>query len=88
MTEDYKPTDNAIAERANGIIKQELIYPRKRFSSIGEARATTASFIEFYNNKRPHMSIGMQTPASVHNGQSGEQKRMWKNKVYDKTSTT
>lgn len=26
MTEDYKPTDNAIAERANGIIKVECVY--------------------------------------------------------------
>ena len=25
MTEDYKPTDNAIAERVNGIIKQEWL---------------------------------------------------------------
>ena len=29
MTEDYKPTDNAIAERVNGIIKQEWLYRRK-----------------------------------------------------------
>lgn len=86
MTEDYKPTDNAIAERANGIIKQELIYPRKCFSNIGQAKAMIASFIEFYNFKRPHMSIGMQVPAAVHKGQTGEQKKMWKNKVYVKTS--
>lgn len=26
MTEDYKPTDNAIAERVNGIIKVESVY--------------------------------------------------------------
>ena len=30
MTEDYKPTDNAIAERVNGIIKQEWLYRMKR----------------------------------------------------------
>ena len=29
MTEDYKPTDNAIAERVNGIIKQEWLYRMK-----------------------------------------------------------
>ena len=28
MTEDYKPTDNAIAERVNGILKTECIYPK------------------------------------------------------------
>lgn len=30
MTEDYKPTDNAIAERVNGIVKQEWLYRMKR----------------------------------------------------------
>ena len=30
MTEDYKPTDNAIAERVNGIIKEEWLYHMKR----------------------------------------------------------
>ena len=78
MTEDYNPTDNGIAERINGIIKQELIYPRRRFSSIDEARAGIGSFIDFYNNRRPHMSIGMQTPSAVHEGQTGTQKRYWK----------
>ena len=38
MTEDYKPTDNAVAERINGIIKTSAVYPRKRFNSIGHAR--------------------------------------------------
>ena len=32
MTEDYKPTDNAIAERFNGILKVESVYiPRTEF---------------------------------------------------------
>ena len=38
-------------------------------------------FILFYNSRRPHYSIGLQTPDAVH-GQTGEQKKMWKNKIY------
>ena len=56
MTEDYKPTDNAIAERVNGIIKQEWLYKMKRPHDLEEARRLITSIIEFYNNKRPHRS--------------------------------
>lgn len=82
MTEDYKPTDNAIAERVNGTIKTERVYVQKhRFKDLREAREGIAGFIDFYNNRRPHMSIGMQTPSAAH-GQHGEQKKHWKKKNY------
>ncbi len=76
MTEDYKPTDNAIAERANGIIKTELIYRVRRFKGIAQARQRIGEFISFYNERRPHMSIGMKTPSQVHAG-SPPEKKMW-----------
>ena len=63
MTEDYKPTDNAIAERVNGIIKQEWLYRMKRPKDLEEARNIIRGIVDFYNNKRPHMSNGMMTPA-------------------------
>jgi putative transposase len=63
MTEDYKPTDNAIAERVNGIIKQEWLYRMKRPKDIADAQNIIRSIVDFYNNKRPHMSNGMMTPA-------------------------
>lgn len=56
MTEDYKPTDNAIAERVNGIIKQEWLYKMKRPANRNEAEKLIRDIVEFYNNKRPHMS--------------------------------
>ena len=56
MTEDYNPTDNAIAERVNGIIKQEWLYHMKRPKDLDDARCIIAGIIDFYNNKRPHMS--------------------------------
>ena len=67
MTEDYKPTDNAIAERVNGIIKVEWIYRQPRFKSRKDAQEKLAQIIDFYNKRRPHMSNKMLTP---------EQKRM------------
>ena len=56
MTEDYKPTDNAIAERVNGIIKQEWLYRMKRPPDVVVARDLLARIIDFYNNRRPHRS--------------------------------
>lgn len=54
MTEDYKPTDNAIAERVNGIIKQEWLYRRERPRNLEEARVELEQIIYFYNNRRKH----------------------------------
>ena len=81
MTEDYNPTDNAIAERINGIIKIERIYSQRHFNDIEHARNVIARYIHFYNYHRPHMSIGYKVPALAHLEQ-GEQKRMWKKKNY------
>ena len=87
MTEDYKPTDNAVAERINGIIKTSAVYPRQRFNSIEHARNVIGRYIYFYNYRRPHMSIGNKPPALAHMEQ-GEQKKMWKNKIYPQKSVT
>ena len=84
MTEDYKPTDNALAERVNGIIKGESAYRQnRRFETYEEALKHIGLFIDFYNGKRPHYSIGLQTPNVAHE-QTGEQRRMWKTKIYQK----
>ncbi len=81
MTEDYKPTDNAIAERVNGIIKQEWLYKMEQFESLEEVEKKIGQIIDFYNTKRPHMSNNMLTPEVAHKG-TGVLKRCWKNKVY------
>ena len=87
MTEDSNPTDNAIAERTNGIIKGEGVYPRETFNSIEHAKKVIGGYIDFYNNRRPHMSIGYKVPALVHM-ETGPQKKMWKNKNYKKNEST
>lgn len=64
MTEDGNPKDNAIAERVNGIIKNELLQGI-RFSSMEEVRQTLVTAVHFYNHERPHMSLDMLTPAQA-----------------------
>ena len=77
MTEDYKPTDNAIAERVNGILKTEVIYREKRFKTYQDALERISGFVAFYNENRPHSSIGMKTPSEAHKEQD-PQRIMWK----------
>jgi transposase InsO family protein len=76
MTEKSDPLENAIAERVNGILKQELL--DEGYQSIAEARQKVAEAVDIYNNRRPHSSIGMLTPEQAHS-LSGELKRLWKN---------
>ncbi len=64
MTEDGNPKDNAIAERVNGIIKNELLQGM-RFKSIEEVKKAVDMAVHFYNNERPHMSLNMLTPAQA-----------------------
>ena len=77
MTECYNPTDNAVAERMNGILKTEWIYGMSLFQDQQEAREQIGKIIEFYNNERPHMSIGMKKPIDVYYGEVPG-KSLWK----------
>ena len=78
MTQSGDPLENAIAERANGILKVEWLY-KTRLATRKECATTLGRIIGFYNTQRPHMSIGMQTPEEAHQ-QYGEQRRCWKNR--------
>ena len=64
MTECGDPKDNAVAERVNGIIKNELLMGMA-FFSIEEVRKALKVAIDFYNNERPHMSLDWKTPAEA-----------------------
>ena len=77
MTQSGDPLENAIAERANGILKTEWLY-KMSIATREECRSVLERIIGFYNTERPHMSIGMQTPEAAHI-QDGAQKRCWKN---------
>jgi transposase InsO family protein len=66
MTEDSNPTDNGLAERVNGIIKNEFLEPLQTPRNLQDAIPLVDNAIHLYNNVRPHMSLNMQTPASVY----------------------
>ena len=69
MTETGDPKDNAQAERINNTMKNELL-KGKRFTEIQQVIDAVEKAVDFYNNERPHMSIGMMTPskAAVYDG--------------------
>lgn len=76
MTETGDPKDNAQAERINNTMKNELLKGRT-FRSLCEVTAAVALAVDFYNNQRPHMSVGMKTPAEA-SLSTGERDMRWK----------
>ena len=81
MTQSGDPRDNAIAERVNGILKQELL--RENYANVGMARQAVKEAVSTYNQLRPHSSIDMLTPQQAYY-KSGEIRRRWKS--YYKTA--
>jgi len=64
MTDGYDCYQNALAERINGILKQEfLLYQCK---NLQELKTLVAQSVQIYNELRPHLSLGMRTPNQVH----------------------
>lgn len=65
MTQDGNPYDNAIAERVNGILKEEFgLYDT--FDDIQQVQKQTEQSISLYNKMRPHLSCHMRTPDQMH----------------------
>lgn len=65
MTENGDPRENAIAERVNGILKEEYLYDYA-VQNLSQARSVLEFVIHLYNEERPHMSCGYKTPMAVH----------------------
>ena len=80
MTQSGDPRENALAERLNGILKNELL--EQRYVSFAEAKKAIDKAVQVYNNKRLHSSVDMLTPSEAHY-REGELKRHWK--TYYKT---
>ncbi len=64
MTDGYDCYQNALAERVNGILKNELMIGRCNDQS--ELEKMVDQSIAIYNCKRPHLSLRMKTPEMVH----------------------
>ncbi len=81
MTENGDPYENAIAERVNGILKDEFGLA-DQLNNINDAIHHTAQSINIYNNNRPHLSCSMLTPVQMH------QQKEIKLKSYNKKAQT
>jgi len=64
MTEEKHCYENAIAERVNGILKDEF-YLDQCFFNLSHAKKATQNAIDIYNNKRLHLSLEYKTLNSV-----------------------
>lgn len=65
MTEANHCYENALAERVNGILKDEF-YLDQVFMDTAQAERATKNAIKLYNSKRLHLSLNYQTPNYVH----------------------
>ena len=65
MTEVMHCYENALAERVNGILKQEYALDQK-FRSKAQARKAFEQAVWLYNHRRPHLMLEYRFPADVH----------------------
>lgn len=65
MTEENHCYENALAERVNGILKDEF-YLDQTFAGVAQAKSAAKNAIKLYNSKRLHLSLDYKTPNYVH----------------------
>jgi len=79
MTENGDPLENAVAERVNGIIKDEYLETYD-IDNIKDAKELLKAVVDLYNTERPHMSIGNLTPNHIHHSKTTiKTEKLWKN---------
>jgi putative transposase len=66
MTETNHSAENALAERVNGILKQEY-WLDANFENRQRARQAALHGICMYNTRRPHTALKFATPEQMHN---------------------
>ena len=57
--------DNVFVERLWRSVKYEEVYLRA-YDSVSDARASLGRYLEFYNSRRPHSSLGARTPEQAY----------------------
>lgn len=65
MTEENHCYENAMAERVNGILKDEF-YLDQTFTNVAHAKRATKNAIKLYNEMRLHLSLDFKTPNMVY----------------------
>lgn len=79
-TQNSSPYENAVAERVNGILKQEFGLG-KTIPNLKTAQKMVKQAVEIYNNKRRHYSLELKTPQFAHLNQIHKYKSYKKNKI-------
>lgn len=64
MTDGYDCYQNALAERINGILKDEFLL--NVCTDAEQLRKVITESIQIYNTKRPHMKLSYKTPTFIH----------------------
>ncbi|WP_201987741.1 IS3 family transposase, partial [Hymenobacter rubidus] len=64
MTDGYDCYQNALAERVNGILKDEFLFVRP--DDLAQARLLVQQAVYLYNEERPHLALHYLTPNHVH----------------------
>ena len=75
MTEQSDPYENALAERMNKTLKEEIGL-RVILKSRKQAKLLVEEAVTLYNIYRPHLSLKMQTPENVYQQKSQLQKQL------------
>lgn len=78
MTQKGDPYENALAERMNGLLKQEFLLSRS-FQNYAEAQLVVQQAIATYNSRWPHGSLYFLTPGQAH-GRAEILQKNWKSK--------
>jgi transposase InsO family protein len=65
MTEENHCYENSMAERVNGILKQDFLLDAE-FADKQSALKATQQAIKTYNTRRPHWSLNLSTPLKIH----------------------
>ncbi len=78
MTGKGRCLDNVYIERFWRSLKYEEFYLNE-YRTVPELRAAIGAYVEFYNHRRWHQSLGYKTPAEVYFGgrQQGKPMDMW-----------
>jgi transposase InsO family protein len=71
MTDGYDCYQNALAERVNGILKQEFLF--FRCNNYQDLNRLIKQSIQIYNNRRPHWALKMKTPNFIHQKQKTDE---------------
>lgn len=69
MTDGYDCYQNALVERVNGILKEELLeLLLQSLQDLAQAREMVREAVDIYNVERPHHALKYRTPDAVHRG--------------------